>query len=188
MRTTPKPVTPLAATLFAFVLVSCGGGSAGSGDVAAPAVGGAPAPATSPAPGPASGPAPAPGPAGSPAPGPAAPAPGPAPGPAPTPAPPPSINAALGKPARLLGGLGAGNSIADMNAQQIRPDIIDTYLVGVGSGSWPTWNSPEGAYITYVSANVKAAGALPMFTLYQMASNGDGSINGITNPTFMTSY
>jgi hypothetical protein len=75
-----------------------------------------------------------------------------------------------------------------MTSQQIQPDIIDTYLVGVGSGSWPYWNSPDGAYITYVSANVRAIGAVPMFTLYQMASNGDGNLSGINDATFMGNY
>jgi len=91
-------------------------------------------------------------------------------------------------PNRLLGGLGAGNSISDMTSQQIHPDIIDTYLVGVGSGSWPTWNSPDGAYVTYVSANVRAVGAVPMFTLYQMASRGEGNLGAIDDATFMASY
>jgi hypothetical protein len=115
----------------------------------------------------------------------------PSPGPASPPASPPSaasINAALGKPDRLLGGLGAGNPIADMTSQQIQPDIIDTYLVGVGGGSWPTWNDPEGAYVTYVSANVNAVGAVPMFTLYQMASRGEGNLSAVNDATFMTSY
>ena len=103
-------------------------------------------------------------------------------------APAPSINAAVSASNRLLIGLGAGNAISDMTSQQIRPDIIDTYLVGVGNGSWPTWNTPDGAYVTYVSANDRAIGAEPMFTLYQMASNGDGNISGINNMTFMSSY
>ncbi len=124
-----------------------------------------------------------------PSPGPASP---PASAPASAPASPspsaPSINAALGLPDRLLGGLGAGNTIEDMTSQQIRPDIIDTYLVGVGAGSWPTWNSPDGAYITYVAANVKAAGAVPMFTLYQMASKGEGNLSAINDAGFMASY
>lgn len=108
----------------------------------------------------------------------------------PPPAPPSagSINDALGMPDRLLGGLGAGNPIADMTSQQIQPDIIDTYLVGVGSGSWPTWNSPDGAYVTYVSANVKAVGAVPMFTLYQMASRGEGNLDAVNDTSFMSSY
>lgn len=91
-------------------------------------------------------------------------------------------------PSRLLAGLGAGNAIADMNSQQIRPDIIDTYLVGTGPGSWPYWNSPDGAYVTYVSANDKAIGAVPMFTLYQMATNGEATMTPVNDVTFMTSY
>lgn len=75
-----------------------------------------------------------------------------------------------------------------MATQQIHPDIIDTYLVGLGSGSWPTWNSPDGAYVTLVSANDKAAGAIPMFTLYQMASSGNDNLNGINDTTFMSKY
>jgi len=112
----------------------------------------------------------------------------PAPTPAPAPTPTASINTALGAPARLLGGLGAGNAISDMTAQNIQPDIVDTYLVGVGSGAWPTWNSPSGAYVPLVSGNDKAIGAIPMFTLYQMAANGDGNLSGINDATFMTSY
>jgi hypothetical protein len=91
-------------------------------------------------------------------------------------------------PDRLLGGLGAGNAISDMTSQQIQPDIIDTYLVGVGSGSWPYWNSPDGAYVTQVSANVKAIGAVPMFTLYQMASRGEGNLSAVNDATFMDPY
>lgn len=82
-------------------------------------------------------------------------------GTAPAPPPAPPITTVLGVPSRMLGGLGAGNPIAEMTKQQIRPDIIDTYLVGVGGASWPTWNSPDGAYVTHVSANVPAAGAVP---------------------------
>lgn len=100
----------------------------------------------------------------------------------------PSINADLGVPNRLLGGLGAGNSITDITSQQIHPDIIDTYLVGVGGSSWPTWNSPDGAYITQVSANVKSIGAVPMFTLYQMASRGEGNLSAINDAGFMDGY
>jgi hypothetical protein len=91
-------------------------------------------------------------------------------------------------PGRLLVGLGAGNEMAEMDRQQIRPDIIDTYLVGVGPGSWPYWNSPDGAYVTYVSANDKAIGAVPMFTLYQMGTSVESALNVINDATFMTTY
>lgn len=87
-----------------------------------------------------------------------------------------------------MGGLGAGNKIDDMKAQQIRPDIIDTYLVGVGDGAWPKWNSPDGAYITYVSASVTAMGAVPMFTLYQMTAKGEGNLSAVNDASFMPSY
>ena len=75
-----------------------------------------------------------------------------------------------------------------MQSQQISPDIIDTYLVGLGPGSWPYWNSPDGAYVTYVSANDKAVGAVPMFTLYQMATNGEGNMTAVNDVAFMTTY
>lgn len=91
-------------------------------------------------------------------------------------------------PSRLLAGLGAGNAISVMTSQQIRPDIIDTYLVGIGPGSWPYWNSPDGAYVTDVSANDKAIGAVPMFTLYQMATNGEADMTPVNDVTFMTTY
>ncbi|WP_260602267.1 hypothetical protein [Variovorax sp. MHTC-1] len=94
----------------------------------------------------------------------------------------------LGKPARVLVGLGAGNTLAQMKSQDIRPDIVDTYLVGVGAGAWPSWNSPDGAYVTYTAQAIQAYGAVPMFTLYQMTANGEGNLSGIANATFMNNY
>ena len=99
-----------------------------------------------------------------------------------------ALVAKLGKPSRVLVGLGSGQSISDMQSQGIRPDIIDAYLVGAGPGSWPYWNSPDGAYITYTAQAAQAYGATPMFTFYQMAQNGDGNLSGITNATFMNTY
>jgi hypothetical protein len=94
----------------------------------------------------------------------------------------------LGKPARVLLGLGAGNPLAQMKSQDIHPDIVDTYLVGVGAGAWPTWNSPDGAYITYTAQAIQAYGAIPMFTLYQMTANGEGNLSGLNDATFMNNY
>jgi hypothetical protein len=99
-----------------------------------------------------------------------------------------ALVAKLGKPSRVLVGLGSGQSISDMQSQGIRPDIIDVYLVGAGPGSWPYWNSPDGAYITYSAQAAQAYGATPMFTFYQMAQNGDGNLSGITDTTFMNTY
>ncbi|KQV88039.1 hypothetical protein ASC91_14355 [Pelomonas sp. Root1237] len=84
-------------------------------------------------------------------------------------------------------GLG-GNSISDMTSQHIQPDIIDTYLVGTGPGSWPYWNSPDGAYVTYVSAADRAIGAVPLFTLFQMAADGEADMIPVNDAAFMTKY
>jgi len=94
----------------------------------------------------------------------------------------------LGKPSRVLLGLGAGNSLDQMKSQDVHPDIIDAYLVGVGAGAWPTWNSPDGAYITYTAQAIRAYGAIPMFTLYQMAAIGEGNLSGINDAAFMNNY
>ena len=99
-----------------------------------------------------------------------------------------ALVAKLGKPSRVLVGLGSGQSISDMQSQGIRPDIVDVYLVGAGPGSWPYWNSPDGAYITYTAQAAQAYGATPMYTFYQMAQNGDGNLSGITDATFMNTY
>lgn len=93
----------------------------------------------------------------------------------------------LGKPSRVLVGLGA-TSIDDMKIQDIHPDIVERYLVGVGPGAWPTWNSPDGAYVTFTAQAAQAYGAVPMFTLYQMTANGEGNLSGISDKTFMDKY
>ena len=93
----------------------------------------------------------------------------------------------LGKPSRVLVGLGA-TSIDDMKIQDIHPDIVERYLLGVGPGSWPTWNSPDGAYVTFTAQAAQAYGAVPMFTLYQMTANGEGNLSGISDKTFMDKY
>jgi hypothetical protein len=94
----------------------------------------------------------------------------------------------LGKPARLLFGLGGGNDPPVIQSQGITPDLHERYLVNVGAGDWTTWNSPPGAYVGVVATDAESLGAVPMYTLYQMATNGDGNITDINDPTFMTAY
>lgn len=93
----------------------------------------------------------------------------------------------LGKSPRLLVGLGSAG-LSDVQKQNLNIDIYDQYLNGVGTGSWLTWNSPSGAYVQVVARNADTLGAVPMFTLYQMASNGDGNLSGLSNATFMSAY
>lgn len=94
-----------------------------------------------------------------------------------------SLVTSLGKPVRMLFGLGSG-SIEEMKKQDIHPDIVDTYLVGTGAGAWPTWNSPDGAYVTYTAQAIQGYGAIPMYTLYQM----QGDLSGINDAAFMNKY
>jgi Calx-beta domain len=101
------------------------------------------------------------------------------------------LAAELGKPNRLLvglGGQGNNNGISGILSQALKPDIWDEYLVNAGSGDWTTWNSPAGAYVGIVASAADSVGAVPMFTLYQMATNGDGNLSSLTNSSFMTRY
>jgi hypothetical protein len=94
-------------------------------------------------------------------------------------------------PNRLLIGLGAqsgSSTSADVLSQNLKPDIDEKYLVGVGAGDWTTWNSPAGAYVGIAAAEAASLGAVPMFTLYQMAANGDGNLSGLSSSTFMSAY
>ena len=96
----------------------------------------------------------------------------------------------LGKPKRLLIGLGT-TTLSDIEAQSLKPDIYDQYLVSFptyGHFSWDSWVLPRGSYIGQVAANAEKIGAIPMFTLYQMATWGDGNIWGMLDNAFMTGY
>ncbi len=98
-----------------------------------------------------------------------------------------ALATAIGTPSRLLVGLGTV-SLSSIQAQSIKIDIYDQYLNGVGGSAWPTWNSPSGAYVQIVASNADCLGAVPMFTLYQMATNGDGNLSGLNSTSFMTQY
>ena len=94
---------------------------------------------------------------------------------------------ALGRSQRLLVGLGTTDVSAIQN-QSLTPDIYDQYLVGAGASGWPSWNSPSGAYVQVVAQRADQVGAVPMFTLYQMATRGDGVLTGLTDTSFMKDY
>src|SRR5581483_9136321 len=73
------------------------------------------------------------------------------------------VAARLGRPARLLLGLGS-TAAADVQAQGIAPDLFDHYLVGVGANSWRSWNSPDGAFVDVFAGEAESVGAVPMYT------------------------
>lgn len=163
MPTLPPPsatprTLPVLALLATLTLAGCGGGGSGTAETVAPA----PVPAVTPV----------------------------------VPTPPTTLAEkagylaqVMGKPRQLLLGLGGATAtVAEIRGQGLRPDIYDRYLVGAGSSGWPSWNSPAGAYVGLVAANADAVGATPMFTLYQMATLGDGNLAGLTDGNFMRGY
>ena len=96
----------------------------------------------------------------------------------------------LGKPKRLLIGLG-DTDFTDIQAQNLQIDVKDHYLTNVnvdGQYSWDRWGTGGGVYVTEAARDSDAVGAIPMFTLYQMATWGDGNIFGLGHARFMTPY
>lgn len=101
-----------------------------------------------------------------------------------------ALAAKLGTDDRFLFGLGNdpnGNGSTHRSGYELgtKIDIHYMYLSGM---SWPTWNSPSGAYVGLEAAAAKAHGAIPMFTLYQAAEHGDGNLAPFATDEFMTQY
>ena len=97
------------------------------------------------------------------------------------------LAARIGAPSRLLlglGGQGSHDQKGEIQQQSIKVDIYDRYLSGV----WPTYNSAPCDYVCVVAREADAVGAIPMFTLYEMANNGDGNTSVVNDTTFMTKY
>jgi Calx-beta domain-containing protein len=95
----------------------------------------------------------------------------------------------LGLPSRLLLGLGGqsavANPISTILSQALTVDMFDEYL---GTGDWTSWNSPPCDYVCVVAQKANSIGAIPMYTYYQMANNGDGNISVISDTSFMATY
>jgi hypothetical protein len=96
----------------------------------------------------------------------------------------------LGVEGRFLVGVGNDSGGNDPNQAHsyglgTKLDIHYMYLSGL---DWPTWNSPEGSYITMQAQAAKSRGMIPMFTLYQGAAMGEANVSAFSNTTFMTKY
>jgi len=98
------------------------------------------------------------------------------------------LAAKLGKPARLLGGVGAQGSGDPISAILSQADKIDIYEHYLGGGDWTSWNSPPCDYVCVVADAADSVGAVPMFTQYQMANDGDGNLASVANVAFMKTY
>jgi len=93
-------------------------------------------------------------------------------------------------PSRLLVGLGSGGSDTTLIQQQgLKPDIYERYLVGIDTqGGWTTWNSPSGAYATYVMQQADSVGAVPMFTLFQFSADNMSDLTSLGTASYMQAY
>ena len=99
-----------------------------------------------------------------------------------------ALAAKLGRGNRLLFGLGGRNEVDAIEAQGLRLDVLDRYLPDLPGGSWVDYNSPRGEYVRVVTDQADRIGAMPMFTLYQMAVNGDGDLSILSNRAQMQTY
>ncbi len=99
------------------------------------------------------------------------------------------LAAKLGKPARLLIGIGAQGATVDpisaIESEAAKVDIYERYL---GGGDWTQWNSPPCNYVCVVADAAEKVGAVPMYTQYQMANDGDGNLEVLHNKSFMSTY
>jgi hypothetical protein len=67
-------------------------------------------------------------------------------------------------------------------------DLHYAYMVGLpGQGGWPDWNS-NGSFVNILSDSADAQGTAPMYTLYAMATLGDGNLAGLGMDSFMQPY
>jgi hypothetical protein len=87
-----------------------------------------------------------------------------------------------------LGGQGGADPVSAVQSQNLKPDIYERYVGGLGSNDWTTWDSPAGAYATLVMNDAESIGAVPMFTLYSMAANGGGNLSGLSSTSYMSAY
>jgi hypothetical protein len=98
------------------------------------------------------------------------------------------LAAKLGLPSRLLVGLGSQalvDTVTVVQTQALKVDIYDAYL---GSGDWTSWNAPPCDYACVIADKAKSIGAIPMYTYYQMANNGDGNVSVVNDAAFMATY
>ncbi len=103
----------------------------------------------------------------------------------------------LGRAPNFL--VGMGNDLAGADAGYdhnkdgvytlgVTMDLHDAYMVGLpGQGGWPDWNA-EGSFVNILSKPAADHGVTPMYTLYAMASIGDGNLSGLATDTFMRPY
>jgi hypothetical protein len=98
----------------------------------------------------------------------------------------------LGRTPHFL--VGMGNDLANDHAMDgaytlgVTLDLHYAYLVGLpGQGGWPDWNA-GGTFVNILADSADAKSVTPMYTLYMMASIGDGNLSGLAMDSFMEPY
>ncbi len=98
----------------------------------------------------------------------------------------------LGRTPHFL--VGMGNDLANDHAMDgaytlgVTLDLHYAYMVGLpGQGGWPDWNA-GGTFVNILADAADAKGVTPMYTLYAMASIGDGNLSGLAMDSFMEPY
>jgi hypothetical protein len=98
----------------------------------------------------------------------------------------------LGRSPHFL--VGMGNDLANDHNMDgaytlgVTLDLHYAYMVGLpGRGGWPDWNA-DGTFVNILSDSADDQGVTPMYTLYAMASIGDGNLSGLGMDSFMGPY
>jgi hypothetical protein len=98
----------------------------------------------------------------------------------------------LGRTPHFL--VGMGNDLNNDHSKDgaytlgVTLDLHYAYMVGLpGQGGWPDWNA-NGSFANILSDSADAKGVTPMYTLYAMASIGDGDLSGLNKDSFMRPY
>jgi hypothetical protein len=98
----------------------------------------------------------------------------------------------LGRTPHFL--VGMGNDLANDHSQDgaytlgVTMDLHYAYMVGLpGQGGWPDWNA-GGTFVNILADSADDQGTTPMYTLYAMASIGDGNLSGLATDSFMEPY
>ncbi|MCL2776834.1 MAG: hypothetical protein FWD73_02435 [Polyangiaceae bacterium] len=98
----------------------------------------------------------------------------------------------LGLENRFAVGLGNDDDNGNLSADKVHAYTLgpklDIHYMYLSNLNWISW-SPNGGYVTSHANAAKANGVVPMFTLYQVAANGeDNDLSSITDASFMTKY
>jgi hypothetical protein len=98
----------------------------------------------------------------------------------------------LGRTPHFL--VGMGNDLANDHSMDgaytlgVTMDLHYAYMVGLpGQGGWPDWNA-GGTFVDILANSADDMGTTPMYTLYAMASIGDGNLSGLAMDSFMQPY